>query len=77
MLINDDSSPYEALAAPKAALSHYESQRLQREQVTNMRTSFPYGSPGAVPPGTWIDDDTPVYWQTVRAMASGRWRRDG
>jgi hypothetical protein len=76
MLINHDPPRYEALAASTASLSQYESPPLERRHVTNMRRGLPaYGLP-AVPPRTWSEDDTPVYWQTVQAMASGR-RRGG
>ena len=77
MLINHDPPRYEALAAPTASLSQYESQLLERRHVTNMRREpSAHGLP-AVPPRTWSEDDTPVYWQTVQAMASGRRRRGG
>ena len=77
MLINHDPPRYEALAAPTASLSQYESQPLERRHVTNMRREPPAHGLPAVPPRTWSGDDTPVYWQTVQAMASGRRRRDG
>ena len=75
MLINHDPLRYEALAAPTASLSQYESQPLERRYVTNMRRELPAHGLPAVPPRTWSEDDTPVYWQTVQAMASGRRRR--
>jgi len=77
MLINHDPPRYEALAAPTASLSQHESQRPQRRHVTNMRRGLPANGLPAVPPRTWSEEDTPVYWQTVQAMASGRWRRGG
>ena len=72
MPINDDLSPFEALAA----LSRLESQPLQRRHMTNMRETVPSGSLRGIPPGTSSEEDTPVYWQTVQAMSSGAWQRD-
>jgi hypothetical protein len=76
MLINHGPPRYEALAASTASLSEYESQPLGRRHVTTMRREPPAHGLAAVPPRTWSEDDTPVYWQTVQAMASGR-RRSG
>ena len=76
MLINDDLSRYEALAAPTASLRQYESRPHQRQQVANMHREPPASSLPTVLPGTWSEEDTPVYWQTVQAMASGNWRRN-
>lgn len=78
MLINHDPSRYEALGGgPAASLSRYESQPPQRRRVTNMRRVLPASSLPAEPPKAWSEEDTPVYWQTVQAMASGRRRRGG
>ena len=77
MLINHDPRRYETLPAPTASLSQYESQPLQRRHVTNMRRGLPANDLLAVPARTWSEDDTPVYWQTVQAMAAGKWRRNG
>jgi len=74
MLINHDPPRYEALPAPTASLSQYESRPLQRRHATNMHKGLPANGLPAVPPRTWSEDDTPVYWQTVQAMASGRRR---
>ncbi len=74
MLINHDPPGYEALAAPTASLSQRESEALERWHVADMRRGFPANGLPAVPPRTWSEDDTPLYWQTVRAMASDRWR---
>lgn len=76
MPINDDLSRYEALAAPTASLSPYESQPPQRPHVANMRDRLPSSGLRAVPPQTWSVEDTPVYWQTVEAMAIDMWRRE-
>jgi hypothetical protein len=69
MLINHDLSQYEELA-PTTSLSEYESQPPQRRDVTNMHKELPASGLPAVPPSTWSEEDTPVYWQTVQAMAS-------
>ncbi len=75
MLINHDTPRYEALSAPTASLSQYESRPLERRHVTNMRKGLPANGLPAAPLRTWSEDDTPVYWQTVQAMASGMRRR--
>jgi hypothetical protein len=77
MNINDDPSGFEAMAGPPASLSQCESESPERRDVTNMRPRPPSSGLQVVPPRTARDEDTPVYWQTVQAMASGTWRRDG
>jgi hypothetical protein len=76
MPINDDLSGFEALVALADSLSEHESQPPRYRGVTNMRKKLPPASPGGTPPGTCSGEDTPVYWQTVQAMASGMWQRD-
>ena len=76
MPINDDLPRYEALAGPTASLSPYESQPPQRQRVANMRDRLPSSGLPAVPPQPWSAEDTPVYWQTVEAMALDMWRRE-
>lgn len=76
MSIKDDLSWYEATGAPTASAGQYESEPAQRRQVTNTRRRLPSGTRAAVPPETWSEDGTPVYWQTVQAMASRAWRRE-
>jgi hypothetical protein len=75
MLINHDPQ-YEMLAALPASLGQYESRPPQRPRVTNMHTGLPAGGPPAARPRPWSEEDTPVYWQTVQALASG-WRLHG
>jgi len=86
--VNYDPRRYEVLAAPGASLSQHESRPVRRRRVTNVDRGFPAsglpaadrgfpasGLPAALP-GRSSEEDTPVYWQTVQAMASGSWRRD-
>jgi hypothetical protein len=77
MPINHRLPRYEELAAPTASLGQYESQPPRHQRVTNSRKGPPASGLAAAPPGTSTVDDTPLYWQTVQAMASRRWRRDG
>ena len=60
-----------------ASRTQYEGRALQRQRVTNLRRELPANGPPAVPAGTSSVDDTPLYWQTVQAMAIAKWRRDG
>ncbi len=77
MPVNDDPRRYEVLAAPGASLSQYESRPVPRRRVTNVDWgSARVSGLRAAPPGRSSEEDTPVYWQTVQAMASGSWRRD-
>jgi hypothetical protein len=77
MSINHHPPRYEELAAPAALRSQYEGRPPQRRQVRDLRSGPPASGLPAAPPGTPSIDDTPLYWQTVQAMAAGRWRRDG
>jgi len=54
-----------------------EGRPLRRQRVTNLRSEPPANGPPAAPARTPSMDDTPLYWQTVQAMAIAKWRRDG
>ena len=69
--VNDDPRRYEMAAASAAPRSQQESRPLRR--VTNADSGFAASGRPATPG----DEDTPVYWQTVQAMASGSRRADG
>ena len=69
--VNDDPRRYQVAAASAAPRSQQESRPLRR--VTNVDSGF--AASGL--PATSGDEDTPVYWQTVQAMASGSRRADG
>jgi len=69
--LDDDPRRYKVAAAAAAPLSQHDSRPLRL--VTSADNGFAVGSLPATPG----DQDTPVYWQTVRAMASGSVRADG
>jgi hypothetical protein len=78
MSINHYLPRYEGLAAPTALLGQYDSQPQRHRQLINSRKGPPASGQTAGPPRTSaVDDDTPLYWQTVQAMASRRRRFPG
>lgn len=58
-----------------ASRAQYEGRPPQRQRVTNLHSEPPANGLPAVPASSI--DDTPLYWQTVQAMAMAKWRRDG
>jgi len=77
MFMNHHPPRYEEPSGPAASLGRHESQQPWRRYVTDSHKDLPANGPVAAPPRTPTVDDTPLYWQTVQAMASRRWRRDG
>jgi len=72
MPINHHVPRYEGLAAPTASLGQYESQPPRRRYLPNSRKGPSAGSLATAPHRISAVDDTPLYWQTVQAMASRR-----
>ena len=76
MHVNHDPRRHRVVAASAAPLGQRESPPLRRRPVTDADSGFPASGLPAVSFGRSSEEDTPVYWQTVQAMLSARWRPD-